>query len=170
MATREWILMYNKDMKKIKLTQGKYAIVDNEDFENLNQHKWYFHKAGYALRTCHKPRNVKKQETFKVYMHHEIMGKHINKDIDHIDGNSLNNKKNNLRIVTHLQNTMNRWKPKRETSSQYKGVYYNKRDKGYYARLASKCVGFFKDEKLAAQAYNIKALELFGQFALLNKV
>lgn len=157
-------------MKKIKLTQNKYTIVDDADFAMLNQYKWYFHKAGYALRTCHKPRNGKKQETFKVYMHHAVIGKYIGMDIDHIDGNALNNQRSNLRVCSHLENVMNRKKVDKTATSIFKGVYWNKKENRWYARVAQKWVGSFKKEIDAAKAYNQKALEFFGDFALLNKV
>jgi len=160
------------NMKKIKLTQGKYALVDNEDFDVLNQYKWYFHKAGYALRTCHKPRNGKKQETYKVYMHHVIAGKYKGLQIDHKNMNTLDNRRDNLRVCTATQNALNRSKVQRNATSTsvFKGVYWNKKENRWYVRLAQRWVGSFKNEKKAAQAYNFKARELFGEFALLNNV
>ncbi len=157
-------------MKKIQLTQNKFALIDDTDFKLINKYKWHYHKAGYALRTCHKPRNGKKQETFKLYMHHAIMGKHKGMNVDHINGNKLDNQRSNLRICTHGENQMNSKKTNKPKSSIFKGVYWNKKDRAWFVRVAAKWVGMFKDEKQAAKAYNEKAKELFGEFALLNQV
>lgn len=157
-------------MKEIKLTQNKIALVSEIDFEKINQYKWHYHNAGYALRTCHEPRNGGKQKTSKVYMHHAIMGKVKGKVVDHIDHNTLNNCRENLRICSISENHMNVVKSKKNKSSIYKGVYLNKREGRWYAKAKGIWIGIFDIEKEAAIAYNKKASELFGEFALLNKI
>lgn len=84
-------------MKKIKLTQGKYTLVDDEKFEYLNQFKWHFDGRYAAIK------NNK-----KLYMHRLIMGSNV-LDIDHIDRNKLNNQKNNLRFIRRSENVRNKY-------------------------------------------------------------
>lgn len=152
-------------MKEIQLTQGQVALVDDEDFESLNQFKWCAHKHGntfYAVRSIYA--NGKQS----IYMHGAIMG---GKGVDHIDGCGLNNQKSNLRLCTQSQNNMNRNK-QGNTSSVYKGVYFSKRDKKWMARIKINrkfiYLGLYNTEVEAAKAYNTKAIELFCEFANLN--
>ena len=91
--------------------------------------------------------------------------------VDHIDGNSLNNRRSNLRICTPRQNTANRAKTRNGTS-RFKGVHFCTRDRKWRAQIgvdgARRFIGDFDDEVEAARAYDRKAAELFGEFAYLN--
>lgn len=100
-------------MKKIKLTQNKYALVDNEEFEYLNQWKWHYHNLGYAVRGR------------GIYMHKVINNTPKGFETDHINRNKLDNRKQNLRTVTQTQNRYNIGLQKNNTSG-YKGVLWNK--------------------------------------------
>ena len=153
-------------MKEIQLTQGKVALVDDEDFEYLNQWKW----------CAHKHRN-----TFYVVRNTTLNGKRITKlmhgvilngkGIDHIDHNGLNNQKSNLRFCTQSQNLMNT-KKRANTSSIYKGVHFDNRTKKWLAQINLRgkqiYIKLLSSEVDAARAYNAKATELFGEFANLN--
>ncbi len=159
-------------MKVIELTQGKVALVDDEDFEQLNRYKWCANKNFnnfYALRTV-----VLKGGRHKtIKMHREILGLADPKIlIDHRDGNGLNNQRENLRICTNQQNRRNSRKRKR-TSSQYKGVSFFKRKKKWHARIGinGKLVplGYFVNEEDAANAYAQAAKKYFGVFACTAK-
>jgi len=159
-------------MKEIKLTQGKVALVDDEDFDRvMNAGKWYVLKSNityYAVKNT--PRINGKQK--KISLHTFILGTpEDGYEIDHKDNNGLNCIKDNLRFVTHQQNIMNKSKTKNCTSI-YKGVYYYKRDNTWRAHININekhfYLGAYEDEKLAACAYNAKALELFGEYASLN--
>lgn len=91
-------------MKTIQLSQGKVAIVDDIDFESVSKYKWTYSYSGksgigYALNN---------KGSGRIYLHHFIMGKSPNLIVDHINGNSLDNRRANLRFVTHQQNQMNR--------------------------------------------------------------
>jgi hypothetical protein len=156
-------------MKKIPLTQGLYALVDDEDFEYLNQWKWYAAKQGndfYAFRQEYFP-SLKKQKT--VRMHREVMSDD-ERDLDHIDGNGLNNQKINLRFCSHRQNHQNR-KHHKNTSSPYKGVSWHYSGKWKSQIMVNGKVvhiGLFTSGEEAALAYDKAAKESFGEFARLN--
>jgi len=98
---------------------------------------------------------------------------YLPKEIDHIDGNPTNNNIKNLREVTHQQNLMNQ-KQQINCSSKYKGVCWDKQNKKWlsYIKINKKVknLGRFILEKDAAIAYNIKAIELFGEYACLNEL
>ena len=151
-------------MKKIKLTQNKYALIDDEDFEYLNQWKWCYHHS-YAIRS-------KQIDNRKKYfrMHRELIKVPLGMVIDHINGDSLDNRKENLRACTVSQNAMNA-KIKKDTSSNIKGIYFFKNENKYKARITingrSKHLGVFQDIKNAISAYNNAAKEYFKKFAKL---
>jgi hypothetical protein len=162
-------------MKKIKLTQNKYALVDNSDFGKVSEFKWRFGKNGYALRheyyggekgKIHATRKVK-----TIYLHNFVFGENENV-IDHINQNKLDCRKDNLRSCSHSQNQANQGLQKNNTSG-YKGVIKTPFNT-WAARIKYKQkkihLGTFKCKEEAARAYNSKAKELFGEFAYLNKV
>lgn len=154
-------------MKEIKLARGMVSIVDDEDFEELSKHKW-FYSNGYAIRSI----TLKNKKQSKAGMHIAIMGKKEGFEIDHINGDRLDNRRENLRHVTHQQNIQNQ-KPSREgNSSRYKGVFWNKRDEKWRSliKLDGKTyhLGCYKGERDAAIAYNEAAIRFFGEYARLN--
>ena len=156
-------------MKKIPLRgnagKNKYVLVDDEDYERLNEHKWYFasekhkHGNGYTYYSTCKNRQYK-----RFYMHREIMYPTKNFEIDHIDGDGLNNQRSNLRIVTHAQNNMNR-KMQYNNKSGYKGVWIittKSNKKRYRTAIQGKYIGTYNTAKEASLAYITKAKEIFG--------
>ena len=156
-------------MKEIKLTQGKVALVDDGDFEILNVYQWHIDKSrhGYYARRS-KKWGVRP-------MHRVIMGliKGEGHEVDHINGNGLDNRRCNLRICLQSQNAQNRRKIKLK-SSQFKGVTKRKNYPKWRARirLSGKLenLGDFDNELQAAAAYNFAAVQKFGEFACLNSV
>lgn len=159
-------------MKQILLTQRKFAIVDDADFDWLNRFKWYAHKGAgtyYAVR--HSAQIAGKR--FHVDMHRVILG--LNRgdkcQCDHRDHNGLNNQRSNLRICTRQQNNYNQ--KSRQGSSKFKGVRWRKGEHKWETRIQHKkrriCLGFFNNEIEAAEAYNVAAQKLFGEFAKLNE-
>jgi len=88
-------------MKKIKLNKGTFATVDNDDFEYLNQWKWYINNNGYAIRTKYTKLGFKKYKMKKVYMHRVVNNTPDNLQTDHINHNQLDNRRINLRSVTN---------------------------------------------------------------------
>lgn len=157
-------------MRTIPLTQGKVAIVDDEDYEELSKHKWYAtEKYGkwYAVR--HLPRQRRKQKA--IQMHRKIIGFPEGKDIDHINHNGLDNRRANLRICTRSQNKKNSLGYK-NNSSGLNGVSWHKRDKRWEANIRKGGrlihLGYFNDKDQAGRAVDKKAKELFGDFSILN--
>lgn len=156
-------------MKAIILYNKKgIVLVDDENYDQLKKITWHLHSAGYA-RT-----NFKINDKWtSIYMHRMIMDTPLKLDTDHIDGNKLNNLKSNLRVATHSQNLCNR-KITKDLTSQFKGVCWHKHNNKWHARIMLnykyKHLGFFTDETEAAQAYNDMAVEIFGEFALINNL
>jgi len=159
-------------MKEINLTKGFKTQVDDEDFEYLNQWKWFALKGKYTCYACRKSNkrdkinNVKRQD---ILMHREIINIPPKKQTDHKDGNGLNNQKENLRYCSHIQNCWN--KNKTKGKSKYKGIHYIN-NKYIQARINYKKkeinLGMFKNEIDAAIAYDEAAKKYFGEFANLN--
>lgn len=160
-------------MKKIRLSQGKCALVDDVDFEWLNQWNWNASRAGkkfYAIRR----HGIKEGGTGKlITMHRVITGDPKGKDVDHIDGNGLNNQRSNLRVCTRAENVRNRKKPKLN-NEKYMGIqtYKGKRKTSYRAIIGHNKkvyhLGMFASPEEAARAYDKKAVEFFGKFAKVN--
>jgi len=137
-------------MKKIKLTQGKVALVDDEDYEYLMQWKWWAHKMGngfYAERKSRKGEFLKQKTIFMHRVVAERAGIDISNMIDHIDRDGLNNQRENLRAATHKTNGENR---------NAKGYYWNKQNKKWKATIThnqkSIHLGLFGTEEEAKQA------------------
>jgi len=152
-------------MKTIKLTQNQVALVSDEDYEHLNQWRWYAMKVGDVFYAVRSKRESGKRKT--IYMHKIICP---GKEIDHKNGDTLNNTRENLRSCTHSQNLQNR--RKYGSSSQYKGVSWDKKAKKWAARIMINQkyihLGYFTNEEKAAKAYDTAAREIFGDFARLN--
>lgn len=148
----------------IPLTRNAFAEIDDEDFELVSRFKWRLQKrnpiaTGYAVAGRNKI----------IYMHRLIINAPLDKEIDHIDRNSLNNHKNNLRPATRSQNVANSNNPKKK----YKGVYkYSKNRFRAMIWNGSKqiIIGSFKVEEDAAKAYNEAAHRIYGEFAYVNPV
>jgi len=154
-------------MKEIPLSgihgNGKFALVDDDDFEKFGHLRWHSSE-GYVARAS-------KQLRKNILLSREIMNAKIGEQVDHKDGNKLNNQKSNLRICTSLQNNKNL--PKRNRGNNtFKGVTWDKKNKKWLASIVCNRkyihIGRFNDEVLAAKAYDTKAIELHGEFARLN--
>jgi hypothetical protein len=162
-------------MKKIKLTKGKYALVDNEDFQWINSHKWQYGVRGYATKNLHIGMKNGKRLSKLMLMHREIIKTPTGLFTDHINGNKLDNRKENLRICSRQQNAWNIKKSSHNTSG-FKGVSEDKRNLKNnwqaYITLNNKKIhlGYFSTAEEAAKEYNKAALNFFGEFANINKV
>lgn len=143
--------------KIISLTQGKVTLVSDQDFEKLNKYKWCF-DGQYAQRRI---------RTKTLRMHRDIFDVPKGMQVDHIDGDHLNNTRENLRICTNAENQMNRSK-----KGMYKGVTLHKETGKFraYIKKDGKQIhlGLFEKPEDAAKEYDRAAVELFGSFARTN--
>jgi len=157
-------------MKKIPLTQGKFALVDDEDYERVINIKWHYNH-GYAMRSVPGPRGYKKQG-----MHRLILNAPTDKLVDHINMDRLDNQKNNLRLCSYSQNRLNS-KLNSNNSTGFKGVTYKKRrrKKPWEASAHSFMDGYlylgsYKTREEAAKAYNTVVTQLDSEFYILNNL
>lgn len=160
-------------MKKLKLTQGKVALLDDEDFEYLSQWKWQFRRR-YASRVKYLGGGRLHNRGTTITLHRLLMEFYNNnlsgKEVDHINGDTLDNRKENLRVVFHQNNCFNQNIPKNNTTG-FKGVVFNKQAQKYQAYITKDKrihLGYFNSLLEAANAYNEKAKVLFGEYAKLN--
>ena len=161
-------------MKEIELTQGKVALVDDEDYEYLSQWNWFAAKqsrAYYAKRTINRPHPDVKRMHRVILEHHDVNLDGL--EVDHINGDGLDNRKENLRVATHLENSRNRRKHQCKTNTHhpYKGI--TTRDgKRWISRIrvgdVRVCLGRFSTPEDAAKAYDEAAEKYFGEFARPN--
>lgn len=163
-------------MREIILINNKGIIlVDDEDYNFLNQFRWYLrrsNKRNNQLGYAQTPITINRKQT-SIIMHKILIDIPNGMVIDHINHNTFDNRKSNLRIVTKSQNQMNKL-PQKGKISKFKGVNWDKNLKKWKSRCSLNrkqyYLGLFEDEIDAARAYNIKAKELHGEYAYLNEV
>ena len=149
------------NMKLISLTQGKFAVVDDEDFGRVCQHFW---RAVKRYR-CWYAHNI-----VVGYLHRFVLGVEGRTHVDHKDRNGLDCRRSNLRLATQSQNMANAAKQAKATS-KYKGVYKHSQRSGWVAQIRHNHVvttKWFKTEKEAARQYDIWSESFFGEFARHN--
>ncbi len=151
-------------MKTIKLTQNKVTIVDDEDFEYLSQFKWHY--MGYAVRHSTSKFGLKRKS---IFIHREVINAPDDMEVDHINGDKLDNRKTNLRICTHAENQRNR-KIDKDNKSGYRGVSKHQNKWLVHLILNGKIVfnKTFDTPEEAALAYDEAAKKYHGRFAKLN--
>lgn len=146
------------------MTQNLFAKVDDDDYDYLNQWKWFAQKDKYThyARRMLSSKNKKRQT---ISMHSLLVNANR---IDHKDGDGLNNQKENLRPATRSQNATN-FKSRKK---KLKGIFWIEKTKKWRAIIGFNKttihLGYFENELDAAKAYDIKAKELFGEFAKTN--
>ena len=165
-------LRYGYTFRRIPLSQGKYAIVDPEDYEYLSKDKWYAakgHNTFYAVRGKWSKGRKKRDE---IRMHRVIMRPPAHLFVDHINHNGLDNRKANLRLATYSQNVHNRKKFAKPATSKYKGVSWHKSVRQWTAAIQVNGkrihLGSFNDQAAAAKAYDRAAKKYHKEFAILN--
>lgn len=153
--------MKNDALERIQLSGGKTAIVDPEDFSTLSQYKWFASESKkghfYAMRSV--------GSTGKIQMHREITNCPEDMIVDHINGNSLDNRKSNLRICSHSENMRNQ---KLRSGSEFKGVGFCKIKNKYRARIMldrkDYHLGYFDTKEDAAKAYAEASKNYHGEY------
>lgn len=157
-----------------KLGAGKFALVDDEDYEYLNRWKWNMSIKGYAVRTDgmrHKGQRIK----WGLPMHKVVASRAgiVGKQIDHKNTDRLDNQRNNLRPCNQSQNNANS-RLRSDNTSGYKGVSWHKDARKWHAYITfnkqREYFGFFTSKEEAAAAYNQAAMKYYGEFARLNKI
>lgn len=151
--------------KHILLTQGKQALVDDDEFDELALVKWCY-RGGYAVRTEGTRAN---QRT--VVMHRLVMDAPANAVVDHINGDKLDNRRCNLRLATTAENIRNSARSVRNTSG-FKGVSFDRSRGKWFASICAnrklKNLGRYATAEEAARVYDRAARELHGEFAKVN--
>ena len=150
----------------------KYFFIDGEDFIKVKKYTWWLNYSKHTDSFYIDSEYKDNKKRVKIKLHRYLVNCPKGMVVDHIDGNTLNNCRSNLRICKFSENARNR----RDTpsSSIYKGVFLIKRDNVYTAAIRYKnnliYLGRFKNEINAAKAYNEAALKYFGEFARLNVI
>lgn len=153
-------------MANIELTQGKIAIISDEDVGYISQFKWAYDRHNHcAVRGIWDPLT---KTTKVVSMHRFLLDTPKGLDTDHKNGDRLDNRRENLRICEHSENLRNMKTPKSNTSG-YKGVS-KARSGRWVVKIRNKTVGTFTKKTDAARAYNSVAIEVFGEYARLNEI
>lgn len=156
---------------EIKLTKGKVAIIDDSDAELVLQYSWQAYCLGRATSKRWYAGTRERGTNKFIYMHRLLINAPSDVKVDHINKNSLDNRKTNLRLCTLSQNNMNRG-PTTTKTSRYKGVNWDKNRNKWQARIRVDSkqihIGRFDHEIDAAKAYDAMAIKYFGEFAFLN--
>lgn len=155
-------------MKTIPLTQGKVALVDDKDYNVLIQYKWYANQCHNNIWYPRRNISLKNGKRTSITMHQQICGR---KNIDHINHEGLDNRRCNLRPCSHSQNLRNH-RDYKNNSSKMRGVSWDKNSQKWttyiYSNQERIYLGLFTDKNEAGRVVDQKAIELSGEFAVLN--
>lgn len=173
-------------MKRIELTKGKYALIDDRDLDLVSRYKWYFsggklpYAHAYVKTSIQRDRDCKgrflageKAPRRYVSMHRLILGAKLGQSVDHVNGDGLDNRRENLRLCTQAQNMRNT-RLRSNNTSGYKGVSWDKHRNYWTARIKVNghylYLGRFTNKEEAAKIYNEYAMKYFKDFARINSL
>lgn len=158
-------------MKRIELTNGQVALVDDGDFDLVSGYRWH---ASKCRRVSYAQASARRGDKTQIQMHRLILGVADGIAVDHVDSDGLNNQRANLRVATLQQNGMNARKRLAATTSKFKGVRWHKQHLKWQAYITNggkqTHLGLFESERSAAFAYNREAIKRFGSFARINEL
>ena len=148
-------------------------LVDAEDFEELLKYKWQTQSCKSKKKYAQAWLRIAAYKFKAIYMHRLLMNAKQGETVDHINGDTFDNRKANLRVCSQSNNGMNRKKSSNLTSS-FKGVYKRNRPRAFMASIKANGryinLGSFYTEEEAAKAYNEAATKYFGEYACLNQI
>jgi len=144
--------------------------VDDEDFDYLSQFNWWLLSSGTGPKYAVRKLRIATKKWKTILMHRELLGVALDMHVDHINGNSLDNQKRNLRLASDQQNQQGFLTPRLNKTSKYRGVSYSHGLWRAQISVNKKVLhlGRFKLENNAAWAYDRAAKEYFGEFASPN--
>jgi len=162
------------DVALIELTGGHWAKIDVSDLGAIARFSWHAivsRKKDGSIRSVYASRNAVKSDgkgcPSRILMHRAIMGSAFEEEVDHVDGDGLNNRRTNLRRATHSQNMHNQRLSVANTSGQ-KGVTFNRASKKWQAQIKKSgkviYLGVFPTIEMAAKAYADASVSLHGDF------
>lgn len=160
-------------MKRIPLSgnrgKGLFALVDDEDFEELSRYRWHLNHAGYAQRSLYERLGYYDYKNSTLPMHKQIMMVPEGKEVDHANRIKLDNQRGNLREASKAENGRN---VGRRKVGGFKGVYWQSTNKRWWAMICVNykriSLGTYLSPLHAARAYNAAATKYHGEFAVLN--
>lgn len=157
-----YVEFQNEHSRLIQLTKGKCALVDPEDFDELSRYKWQYN-GGYARRTWRE-----NGEGRQIYMHRQITAADNGLEVDHINGNRLDNRRSNLRVVSHSQNAMNVPLSSKNRSG-HTGVWWSPKRERWIAYIYDggkrRTLGYFKDKESAIATRQAAEKRIYGEFS-----
>lgn len=155
----------------VSLSKGKFAIIDAQDADYINQWKWTYLSSGYAFRRKYLGVVDGKEQSEYILMHRLLMDCPEGYEVDHINHNRLDNRKSNLRIVTRAQNTHNAG-IRSDNTSGHKNIYWYKAYKKWMVTVGangkSHFIGYYDKLDEAVEAKKLAIKRLHGEYANVN--
>jgi hypothetical protein len=154
------------------MAQPQYAKVHPANYERLLKYEWFAQKGKNCFYAVRRARGPKGSKLATIYMHRELIDVADGLMVDHVNQDSMDNRRANLRGATRAQNIRNRKKFAKSSGSKYKGIYWRKKTRKWEVQITFErkkiFLGCFRSEIDAAKAYDRAAIKYHGEFASLN--